>query len=131
MAILTNILALPLAAVTIETANNEDWIDAFMYVAGPDGTYPQLDLTGIRFEMEVRRTPPDHEVILHATTADGTGALTIGAFPDVGYLIIGFKQSAMELQEAGTYVGDIVASAEGYTRRTITFNLTIIEGIVR
>jgi hypothetical protein len=129
MSSLTNILALPLAVVTIEASTNEDWIDGFVYYV--DGTSPpeQLDLRGIEFEMEIRRTAPDNEVILHATTKDGS--LAFGYPPDIGYLIINISNTAMANQEPGQYVGDIVATDAVYRRRAIAISLEITLGVTR
>jgi hypothetical protein len=124
----TSILALPLAAAEIETGTNEDWIDSLLYLVG-DETGPQLDLRGIRFDMEIRHRAPDAEVVLTASTADGR--IKIGEYPNFGYLIINVDNSEMLTKRPGEYVGDIVASDDTYTRRTVTIDLTLIQGITR
>lgn len=126
----TNILALPRVQVEVETGTNEDWIDSIKYVVD-DGSLdpPQLDLSGISFDMEVRRAPPEHEVILSAST--DVGDLYIGTYPDSGYLIIRIDDTVMRTKRAGSYVGDIVARDENYTRTTVQFELTIFEGVTR
>ena len=54
----TNILALPLAHITIEVANNEDWIDSLVFMVIQSGPpLEQLDLSGIAFTMHPRRRP--------------------------------------------------------------------------
>lgn len=128
----TNVLAIPLAQMTVQTGTNEDWIDSILYVVGPepiDSGTPQLDLRGINFEMEVRRTPTDHEVILSASIDEGT--LAIGPAPDFGYLLIMVPEAEMITKVPGTYVADIVASADGYIRRTMLIDLTIVEGVTK
>jgi hypothetical protein len=127
----TNILALPLAQLEILTGNNEDWIDSICYVIDDGTSNPteQVDLTGITFEMEVRRQPPFHEVVLSGSTDDMS--LTVGVPPNYGYLLIAINWDRMKNQEPTTYVGDIVATADGYRRVTVQFNLTIFEGITR
>jgi len=128
----TNILALPLALLEVETGNNEDWIDSVKYLVGdapPDEEPPQLDLTGIEFEMEVRRAAGDHEVILSASTK--AGGLSIGAPPNTGYLIISIPVTTMKPIRAGEYVADIVATDGTYTRRCIEIALTVKEGLTR
>lgn len=127
---MTNILALPLVQLTIVTGNQEHWIDSLKYVV-EDGSAdpPQLDLTGIRFRMEVRRRPEENEVIISASTDDGTMAL--GAFPDVGFLIITIDAEVMRNKRAGAYVGDILASDGEFERVCAAFNLTIVEGITK
>jgi hypothetical protein len=63
----TNILALPLVQLEVETGNNEDWIDSILFLVAPDDpdnpppTAPQLDLRGIDFEMEIRREADDND----------------------------------------------------------------------
>lgn len=124
---------LPLAALTIETGTNEDWIDSLLFLV-PDGggdisTYPQLDLRGITFEMEVRHRSDEHEVVINASTTNGM--LKIGAYPDVGYLLIGIDVETMSKRQAGDYVGDVVATDASFTRRILTFDLNLVEGITR
>jgi hypothetical protein len=128
---MTNILGLPLANLTIQTGNNEDWIDSIVYlVTNPDGTPgPQLDLSGIEFAFEIRRQPPAHEVILAGSTADGS--LSIGAPPNVGYLIFYVPLAVMQYRAAGDYVGDIRANDGQFERVCMTLDFTVIEGVTR
>jgi len=130
----TNILSLPLAALVIETGNNEDWIESLLFVvddgSGGDPTaMPQLDLRGISFELEVRRRAEDHEVVIHASTDNGM--LQVGSYPNYGFLIIDVDDTFMQPQAAGDYVGDVVATDAAYTRRVMTFDLNIVEGVTR
>jgi hypothetical protein len=129
----TNILAIPKVTLDAVTGNNEDWIDSLKYLVEVDGgtidTYPQLDLRGIRFEMEVRREADDHEVILSASTDDGS--LSIGSAPDYGFLIINIPYETMKAKFAGIYVGDVVASADNIDRVVIQMTLEIIEGVTK
>lgn len=123
----TNILSLPLASAEVITGTNEDWIDSFVYLA--EDTLVQVDLRGIRFEMVIRRTPDDAEVILHASTDDNS--LCFGAPPDRGYLIINVSHETMKIRAPGQYVGEIIAQDGIYQRRTILLDLTIVEGVAR
>jgi hypothetical protein len=127
----TNILSLPLAHLTVVTGNNEDWIDTILYlVTNADGTPgPQLDLRGISFDMEIRSQPPAHEVILRATTDDGS--LSVGAPPNVGYLIFYVPLAVMQYRAAGDYVGDIRARDGQFDRVALTLDLTILEGVTK
>jgi hypothetical protein len=131
----TNILALPLVTMDVVTGNNEDWIDAVTYVVSdgtesPDvTTLPQMDLRGIQFDMEVRRRPTDHEVILEAATWNQR--LQLGAFPNYGYLIIAVPIDQMKTKMAGAYVADVIANDGVYAKKTIQMNLTIVEGITK
>jgi hypothetical protein len=130
---MSNILALPLIQIVVQTGTQEDWIDAIKYVVvttiPDDPNAPQVDLRGIEFEMEVRRSAEDHEVVLSATTKDGS--LSIGVPPDYGYLIFYVQSDVMKTIIAGSYVADIVGRDELYTRKVIEMSLTIIEGVTK
>ena len=126
----TNVLALPLAIMVIETGSNEDWVDSIVFlIDSTDPASPQLDLRGITFTMTLRRQPPEHEVILAGSTEDGR--LLIGNPPDFGYLIINIPVDVIEVISPGDYVGDIVANDDVNTRRCAEFTITIVEGITR
>lgn len=128
----TNLLALPLLSLTIETGNSEDWIESIKYVVETDDLpedMPQVDLRGINFEMEIRRSAPSHEVVLGATSDDGS--IAIGEPPDFGYLIINVGYEEMKALQAGKYVGDIRGKDDKYTRICIQIDLTIFDGITR
>lgn len=122
----TNILALPLAHLTIETGNNEDWVDVISYVTPDD---QPVDLRGIDFEMEIRRRPEVSEVVLRATSANQW--LSIGAVPRHNYLVIYVPESEMRGHFAGQYVGDIRAKDARFFRRIVTIDLAIVQGITK
>jgi hypothetical protein len=122
----TNILSLPLAHLVIETTNSEDWIDVIRYET-PDET--PVDLRGISFDMEIRRIPGAHEVVLRASTDNRW--IFIGAVPNYGNLIISVPESEMRGHFAGKYVGDIRARDDRYRKVCATIDLTILEGITR
>jgi hypothetical protein len=126
----TNLLAMPLVTIQVETGTNEDWIDALKFLVD-DGSEdpPQLDLTGIDFSMEVRRTPPDHEVVLTASTALGT--LGVGNPPDFGFLLINIPMAEMRGQQPGKYVADITGTDGQDIRRCVVIDLEIVWGITR
>jgi hypothetical protein len=130
----TNVLALPLVAITVVTGTNEDWLDAVEYVVD-NGTgqaisaMPQLDLRNITFDMEIRRTVEDSEVVLGAST--DTGTLKVGDPPDWGFLLLQISIVEMQNLTPGTYVGDITGRDSFNTRVTIQIALTIIEGVTR
>jgi hypothetical protein len=127
---MSNLLSLPLATITVSTGTNEDWIDAVVYLVNTtDPTGPQLDISDIKFEMEIRRAVPDNEVILSGSTADGR--LYVGMPPDNGYLIINVPLKEMATKRAGAYVGDIVASDTENSRVALQIALTIVEGVTR
>jgi len=128
---MTNLLAVPLVKLTVETGNNEDWVDSVKFVVGvgdPD-TLPQLDLRGITFEMEIRYLSQGHEVVLDGTTADGT--LQIGTPPDFGFFIFNIPLAEMQLLRAGTYIGDVVGRDASHTRVCMQIDLTIVEGVTK
>jgi hypothetical protein len=134
----SNILALPLTTLSFVVSNNEDWIDALLYAvannpnlpAPPVGTPPvQLDLRGINFQMELRRSPPEHEVILEASTAERT--LYVGSPPNYGFLIWVIPVETLKYIEAGDYVGDVIANDGDFLRRVLDLTVTIQEGITR
>jgi hypothetical protein len=132
---MTNILAMPLTNMSMTTGNNEDMVESVLYQVGGTGSpslgvaAEQLDLRGIDFNMYVRRSPSDHEVLMTASTDDHT--LSVGAYPNVGFLLFDIPVTAMQNRIPGTYVADVVAAADGYTRRCLVIELTIVEGITR
>lgn len=131
---MSNVLALPLVQVSVETGNNEDWVDSIKFVVDtgedlPPEELPQLDLRGIIFDMEIRREASDHEVIFAASTESGT--IKIGAPPDFGFLIISVPHVEMQHHKAGDYVGDIVGRDDLYRRVAIRVNLAIVEGVTK
>jgi hypothetical protein len=129
MPIQTNVLALPLATMAIETGTYEDWIDTIVWLV--NSTDPiagtQLDLRGIDFQMQVRTAPAEHEVVIAASTDDSS--LAFATPPDYGYLIINIPAATMALKQPGIYVGDIVASDSVNTRVCVNFTLTIVQGV--
>jgi hypothetical protein len=130
----SNVLALPIAAAEIETGTNEDWVDDLTYLvdngSGDPTTMSQIDLRGLAFKMSIRRAPKDHEVVIKASTDDGT--IAVGFPPNFGILILYVPLATMKTIEAGGYVGDIVAiDPVGLQRRILTIDLTVVEGITR
>lgn len=132
----TNILALPLVQAVIDTGNNEDWVDTIQWLvdngSSDPSTMPQLDLRGLEFQMEIRRMTADAEVIIEASTWEGT--LGIGAPPNYGFLIIYVPlASVMQYKEPGSYVGDIIAidPTAPFTRVCVQIELTIVQGVTR
>jgi hypothetical protein len=125
----TNILALPLAHLVIEVANNEDWVDSLVFVVSGTDPPEQLDLRGIAFEMHIRRQPEVHEIVLDASTADRR--LSVGSPPNIGFLIFYVPQETMKGLWAGKYVGDVRARDLNFERVVFTVELTVIEGITR
>lgn len=130
----SNILAMPFVIMSVTTGTNEDWIDSIKYVVDDGGgdpdDMPQLDLNGIVFFMEVRRTVEDKEVVIRASSQDGT--LDIGDSPNFGYFFITIEHSVMKYILPGTYIADVVGiDAAGVERRLIEITLNLVEGITR
>lgn len=128
----SNLLAMPLVGMSVITGTNEDWIDSIEYLVDNGGdisTFPQLDLTGIVFEMEVRRIAPEPEVIIRASTENGT--LAVGEAPNYGFLLINVPHLTMEYIRPGNYVGDITGMDQGAIRRCVVFDLEVQYGITR
>lgn len=123
---------MPLVTISVRTATNEDWLDSFVYLVG--GTdlalYPQLDLRGIRFDMEIRRRLEDHEVVISASTKNNDG-LAIGEAPNFGFLLISISHSEMLLQNPGAYVGDITGTDEFNVRRCVDMTIEVVGGVTR
>ena len=100
-------LAIPLASVVMSASTNEDWVDSLVYVVTTEEPppYPQMDLRGITFNIQLRRRPADNEVILGGSSL--TGSLTVGAAPNVGHLIWYFSRDIMRTLWPGQYLGDV------------------------
>jgi hypothetical protein len=133
---MSNILALPLVTIQATTPTNGDWVDSIKYVVSPGGsapgdpsTWPEMDLRGISFWMEVRRSADDSEVILVLSTDNRK--LAIGAFPNVGYLLFYVTAQEMSSKEPGSYVADMVANDGEFTRKVIDMQLTITDGVTQ
>jgi hypothetical protein len=126
----TNLLAMPLVNMQVITGTNEDWVDSIKFVVDDgSGDPPQLDLTGIKFDMEVRRQPPDNEVVLRASTDDGT--LAVGEAPNFGFLLINISHEQMKIIKPDSYTADIVGTDGDVIRRCIVIDLEIALGITR
>ncbi len=123
----TNILILPLAEMTATTGTNEDWIDSVQFLQ-EDGITP-IPLTGITFAMEVRAHTDDSEVVITASSDDAR--LSYGGVSD-SYLTISIPVSVMDDVASGTYVADIVATADDHTRVVIRLTeITLFQGVTR
>jgi hypothetical protein len=121
----TNILQLPVVECTVQTGNNEDWIDGFAFYEDSAATIP-IPLDGIVFEMEVRANPPEYSVVIRGSTHDGT--LTVVH----NVLQMNIRASQMASVPPQDYVFDVVAY-DGYRHRIIIrgTQMTVFEGITR
>ena len=130
----SNLLAIPLLELVVQTGTNEDWVDAIKFLvddgsATDTANMPQLDLRNIYFEMEVRRSAPDHQVVCNASSDDGS--IKVGDAPDYGFLIIHVDIEEMKIQQPGQYVADIIGRDDSAQRVIATLALTITQGITR
>jgi len=129
---MSNLLALPLILLEVQTGNNEDWIDTVKYVAPVDGNDldpAQVDLRDIYFEMEIRRALGNHEVVLSANSDDGS--LSVGVPPDYGYFVFYILADYMKHQVPGDYIGDVVGRDDKFSRKIMQLQLTIVEGVTK
>lgn len=129
---MSNLLAMPLVQMQVETGTEEDWIDSIKFVVDTGvavDLMPQLDIRGIDFYMEVRRSAASHEVVLAASTPDGS--FLIGAPPDVGFLIFNIPLVELQKINPGDYVADVVGKDGFNTRVVVQIELTIVEGITK
>lgn len=127
---MSNLLAMPLVRLQVETGNNEDWVDSIKFVVDTGvEPFPQLDIRNIIFEMEVRQEATSHEVMLAASTE--TGSLRVGVPPDYGFLILNVPLTDMRSLVAGDYVADIVGRDDLYTRVIAQITLLIVEGVTK
>lgn len=130
---MSNLLAMPFVSISVVSGTNEDWIDSIKFVVDdgitPVEDMPQLDLSGIEFNMEVRLRPDDHDVVIRASTTDGS--LAIGEPPNFGFLLIQVPYERMKQQPPGSYVADIVGKDNITTRRVVAIALDLAEGITR
>jgi hypothetical protein len=131
---MSNLLAMPLVTLAVTTGTNEDWISSVKYVVDdgsgvPTEELPQFDLTGINFNMEVRRRAEDHEVVIRASSANGE--IAIGEPPDFGFLLINVPYEKVKDLNAADYVADIVGIDEISQRRVVIINIELAQGITR
>lgn len=123
-----DVRTLPFAHLIIETGTNEDWIDVLRYDY-TDEVDEQLDLRGIHFEMHLRRSSVDREIIVGLSTIDRS--LLIGPPPNWGCLFFYVPEEVMKTKFPGEYVGDVRASKGSLTQVCLTVDLTLKLGITR
>ena len=114
---------LPLIDLQFEVGTNEDWVDS-IELLDEDGVTP-LDLTGIAFRLQVRKTAPDHTVLIDASTAAGSLLVGNGV---VGLYVL---EDTMHGVPPGDYVLDIVGEKAGRTARLATGTVKVLQGVTR
>jgi hypothetical protein len=128
------LLSLPVLRVTIETADNEDWLDSIGYVTPPTDPLPgtPIPLDGISLRYTVRTSADDIGNLLYATTDNGLIqilpadsvstvnsvwmlAIYAGLFP--GFLL------------PGSYVHEMQGVVGNNTRTIMTGTLVVDKGV--
>jgi hypothetical protein len=121
----TNILFLPPVGMIANTATNADWLDGLEYQSSADINATPIDLTGIKFEMDMRAAPPLATVVLRATTENGL----IRVYANTWQFMI--PASTMILVPPGDYVFDMLAHGDGFTRNIVYAQVAVLLGITR
>jgi hypothetical protein len=125
---MTNILTLPVAEVDFLVGTNEDWLDGLGFTDNATPPNP-IVITGIAFELQMRARASDRTALLIASTANSR--ILVGPTT----LALNVPVTLMKLippsPDAAPYVIDIVASAEGHTRRVVTGKVVVVQGVTR
>lgn len=131
---MTSILALPQLAVPCSVGTNEDWTDGWAYL-DPDGN--PIPGTGIALDLMLRRTAADATVAVVAASGPASlsglplnGALAWGG-SDGNLVVLAIPAATMQKVPTGTYVGEVLASADGHRRSIALLTVTIVQGVVR
>jgi hypothetical protein len=120
----TNILYMPVVAMTMTVGTNEDWLDGLEYQDLQSPPQPIM-LDGIDFEMELRSNPPAATVVLLASTDNGL----IVIYDNTWQLLV--PATTMLLLPPADYVFDMLGRADGYTRQLASGTVTVVQGITR
>jgi hypothetical protein len=130
----TQILNLPLLSFSVSTGTNEDWTDAWAYV---DAEGDPISGAGITLNMMLRRAAVDREAQVVASSVSGpldglplNGSLSWGGV-GLNVITLAIPEATMEQIPAGTYVGEVQAAAEGYTKTIAVMGVEIVQGVVR
>jgi hypothetical protein len=121
----TNILFMPPVGIIMNTSTNGDWLDGLEYMSSADVNATPIDLTGIKFEMDMRAAPPLATVVLRATTDNGL----IRVYANTWQFMI--PASTMILVPPGDYVFDMLAHGDGFTRNIVYATVAVLLGITR
>lgn len=122
---MTALLSLPLVGLTIATRTNEDLLDAWSFLDPDDDAY---DLSGIAFRSQWRQSAADPQAYISAATADGT--MVVGGTGN-GVLAYLIPAATMARVPPGTYVADVIGTADGHTRNVAEIAITVKQGITR
>lgn len=122
----TNILSLPIADIEWALDNNEDWYWSIAYFQA-DGVTP-ISIAGISFSGLLRVPGTSNAGILPFST-DNRLLITGGPFGNIlGWVVpVGIINNI----QANTYPYDVIAQADGVTRRLIFGNVVLGQGITQ
>lgn len=118
----SNILAIPLLTVAITTTKNEDFLDS---ITIKDLDLNLIDLSGIDLRCQVRLSPGHPVVWLDLSTAGAT-LINGGASGTISFKV---RKDALRFVDPGSYVLDMIASADGATKRVVDGTITIVQGV--
>lgn len=125
----TAIRDLPTYELAAVLGSNEDWLDEIVFTQ--DDNVTPWDLTGIAFRARVRPSPDAREAWPELSTAAGT-LVNGGATGKLSFRLLVAARAPIH---PGSYVLDVLAEADGYTRAVVVLgaaqaaNLTVRKGI--
>ncbi|WP_342106276.1 hypothetical protein [Methylobacterium sp. SI9] len=132
---MTQILSLPCVSFPVSTGTNEDWTDAWAYV---DASGNPISGAGITLNMMLRRTEADAEAQIVASSVSGSlnglpqnGTLSWSSTGGMNIVTLAIPDTTMARIAPGSYVGEVQAVAEGYSKTIAQIAVTIVQGIVR
>jgi hypothetical protein len=111
---MSTILDLPQLPFEITIIAGSDWLWDVQFVVGPDESSAPIDLTGIAFDMQMRRSvAPDEKNVWLSLSTEAGGIVNTGAAGIVKFHAPPHLTSQIP---DGPYVADVVARADGYIR---------------
>lgn len=134
----TRIQSLFLVRASFSCSNREDWAADAIAFFEADGVTP-IPLAGIAFR-STARVSRDSTAAFVALGSPGVG-LSVPAATPRGLLLTGgalgnvlgfyapFSRGPAPLP--GSYIGDVLATADGITKRVVEYDLTILRGLTQ
>ena len=107
---MTNILLLPQISGSLAIATDADFRASIAFVAATGGA--AIDLTGITFTSKIKQPGNLATTCLALSTAGGGGLVNGGVSGILSWLVL---QPALIVLAPGSYVCDIIATADGAT----------------
>jgi hypothetical protein len=130
----TQILDLPLLTFPVAIANNEDWTDAWAYI---DASSDPISLAGLTLVMMLRAQAVDPNALIIASSVSGlvnglpqNGTISTGG-DGLNVVALAIPKSSVERLWPGSYVFEMQAMGDGYTKTIATGPVTVNLGIVR